>query len=341
MEQSLKVISKLSHVLRLALSTYRRNIQANHGIPQSQSQVNGDDKRTGSADAVEMVGLVERLVSQLVPQVIRRLQHEEKGRFVLAVAKGIIKPCIEAITTTYSGRRQQSSPAQSRHVEADERMLACIQSLLNALSRSAATTAGATVAEPPSRPVYPFAETVSLQCTEALCIFVRDFMQHRQDIDIGSTTCQRFETGFTHMVIVTMVQLAQGCFEHLLPTDMTRAEDQDGTGERERAASKVRTRVCDHLTNVAADLQLEVEVVAENHSATSNHTDDDKTQQGTSNGQDQGHMEPLWIRMGMKRETMVAICRLAEHMMIGEYREDSGESMMGGVYDWLEMVLEE
>lgn len=45
--------------------------------------------------------------------------------------------------------------------------------------------------------------------------------------------------------------------------------------------------------------------------------------------------------MGMKRETMVAVCALAEQFIIWEYCEESGGMLEGSLYDWLEGMADE
>lgn len=333
MEQSLKVISKLAQILQVAFSAYHRTVQDPRQLRAQVTDV--PDGHTGSApDPGELVEQVGKLIAHLVPAIMGRLADDETvGRVVGAVVEGIIKPCIEAVTTLCVVHRQNTP-------DLAERMVGYVRTLLDHLSR--VTTERRSCAErmeaERSSDVagYPFADAIALYSTEAICTYVRKLVQNSVGISPRAAGDGN-EGGSTDRVVPMLVQLAQGSLRLFPYMDggAGTEEAQDGVrGDLEGTARRyVKTaRVCDGITKLAADLQWQVNATtfAKNDIAPGHQANSDQQRQasdGRVGGENDGVM-PLWKCIGMKRETMVALCVLAERFMVWEYCVYLGE---GGV----------
>ncbi|KAJ9095496.1 hypothetical protein QFC20_006639 [Naganishia adeliensis] len=344
---ALDVISQISQVLQLAFTSYSQNTRMPHpntdtSLLQTLRAVDGNKNQTDFADPARMVGLVEKLVSGLVPDIMERLEDDgAAGHIILAITKAIIHPSVEAITRLHASHRHHTSHAESEVVKRENQMLGRLKNLLGCLSEVAARHRIEGGGEF-SRQFCPFAEVIALHSTKALCAYIRNLIKQRQDIGINSTTAQQLGGGSFEDVIATLLQLAGRCFDRLPYMDPNQgAEELHGMNDEDHDAWHVKTRICDHVTKLIDDLQLEVDLPATAVLAFGNLTNTSATQDQDVTGEqalkDAGEGRgPLWMRMGMKRETMVAICSLGEQWMISEGFERPERAMIHSVYDWLE-----
>jgi hypothetical protein len=293
-----------------------------------------------------MIELVEMLASGLVPRIMERLEDDDAaGQIVLAIAKGITKPSVDAIVRLHASHRHHTSHRRPEVANGDVQISGRLKSLLGNLSQVTVVcrlASGGTNAEQSFQRVCPFAEVMALYSTKALCAIVRDLIRQRQEVDIETTTARPLGGGSFDDVIVMLLQLARTSLDQLpYMESSTNIEELQAMEGQERAARHVRTRTCDHVTKLAADLQLEVVVPATAVLASgdvpniSAARDRDVTGDQALEDADEGR-GPLWVRMGMKRETMVAICSLAEQWMMWEYYGGAGGRMAQSVYDSLD-----
>lgn len=308
---------------------------------QTLRAVDGNKNQTDFADPARMVGLVEKLVSGLVPDIMERLEDDDAAdHIILAITKAIIQPSVEAITRLHASHRHHTSQGSMKYVNGGDRMLGRLKSLLGCLSEGAARHRIEGGGEF-SRQFCPFAEVIALHSTKALCAFIRNLIQQRQDIGNNSTTAQQLGGGSFEDVIATLLQLAGRCSDRLPYMDPNQVADElHAMNEEDHVAWHVKTRICDHVTKLIDDLQLEVDLPATVVLAFGNLTNTSATQDQNVTGEqaleDSGEGRgPLWMRMGMKRDTMVAICSLGEQWMVSEGFEGPERAVIQSVYDWM------
>lgn len=330
-----------------------RQVSVNQSLPGTSQTDGGSNSQTNLVDPARMIGLVETLTSRLIPQILGQLQSEEGvGRVIMAVAKGIIKPSIEAITSICAQHPDHIFYPESDHGDRQNHTLKCVKSLLDHLLQVTAIRSLAfegSTAQKSSRPFFPFAEVVALWSMEALCAFIRGILcEARKDRYALSPTARQLEDP-SNAVIMTLLQIADRCIEHLPCGDSFRSshEKRFGTGDgQENIARYVKTRLCDIITKLIADIEMEVEVIPAQHLAHGDNTDTTTTQQQEHTGEDsmkgtEPWIGPLWMSVGMKRETMIAICSVAERLMISEYCGGSRGNVVGSVCGWLEELVGE
>jgi hypothetical protein len=348
MEQSRNFIFQLSHIARLAYAASATNVSrdtesACHGTTSSTPSEQHQTPET----PIRIIGLVEALLSQLLPPILAQLGEAESQEIVVAVANGIIKPAINFIIATCglpSGRTSEETGNRT--------MLDSVTSLVDCLlqvriPRNSAQTAS--VSGESGATLLPFAEVVALWSTELVYARVKHSIHDSGNIITGRIASRRQSTKNTALnaLITTLLGIVGKCIGNpffLDPPDAV-AHDQDMEGHQKLSIRLVNTRICDLLTKLIAELDTEVVTrsgtgpgmcLPTGTSASTSFQDATDTHAGDSQ-----LIHALWEKTGLDRKTMLAMGCVAEQMMIAEGAEDCEETSEASVCEWLKEICGE
>ncbi|KAJ9119059.1 hypothetical protein QFC22_003550 [Naganishia vaughanmartiniae] len=350
LDQALNVVSHLSQALQLAFASAAISQDVPLGNQQTSNILCAPDdsssERTLVHDPTRMISLVTTLLSRFLPAILGRLEGSiAHGKVIFAVAKGVVKPAMDQISSHFSStRRIEHWPGLADDGTA-RKFLQTIKELLESLLQVVPTYY--LTDQGRSGKGSPFVEVIALCSAEALCTGIKSLkVASPTSITAASSTLDTKQPA-NNDAVVALVDLTRQCLPHLsASTSATGCESNSHISKR--TGKSVATRICDSITQLVADMEVEVEVnssiaapspdatVATQH--TPNGKESDTDVQGSSNTNKQIKTVPLWTHLGIDRENMLATCRLAEGLMVRECQY-IGDEVHGGMYDWLESLV--
>ncbi|KAJ9101479.1 hypothetical protein QFC19_005130 [Naganishia cerealis] len=347
LDQALDVISQTTQALRLAYSSVTntqgsQEPQQNMLQPTCVAEVTHDTVTVKSPN--RMVDLVATVLSRFLPAILGRLEGSAaQGKVIFAVAKGVIKPAIEHFRSHFFNTRGLEDGRVHNHqdIMATKRFLHTTKKLLGSLLQVVPEYSLADQIGSPGR-YSPFMEMIAFWSTEALCTGIRT-------LRTSSTTSERAELATldengnpVNGAIAALVELTGKCLPYLNSSSMNAyAPDKDSGAKTNSTVRSVATRVCDSITQLIAELDVDA-----NSSMAAFHGDTqldavDQEEGGTAErilSETHKQSASRWVHLGIDRENLLAICRLAECLMVHEC-QDVGDEAYDGVYGWLENLM--
>lgn len=349
LDQALDVISQLTQTVKLAFSsaTISQGVQPldQQSVPCASASIR--NMRLPVQDPVRMITLVTTLVEKFLPAILGRLEGSiAKGKVIFAVAKGVIKPAIRQISSAFSHpeRLEDHQMPANTGVATQKKVLQTTKNLLERLLQVVPTYY---LADQNGRPfkTSPFAEVIALWSIEALCSGIMSMKTaSTSSITLVSSTLDSAKEARKPInnTIATLIELTGMCLPLMHSSATSGCGSNDGISKN--TTSSVATRICDSITQLVAEIDVDVssEIGAPPAAAILDYTadgkEDDAHNHGPPNTDEQENTMSLWIHLGIDRENMLAMCRLAEGLMIRE-SQGMGDEVCSGMYAWFESLV--
>jgi hypothetical protein len=273
-----------------------------------------------------------------------------KGKVIFAVAKGVIKPAIGQISSAFSHpeRLEDHQMPANTGVATQKKVLQTTKNLLERLLQVVPTYY---LADQNGRPfkTSPFAEVIALWSVEALCSGIMSMKTaSTSSITLVSSTLDSAKEARKPInnTIATLIELTGMCLPLMHSSATSGCGSNDGISKN--TTSSVATRICDSITQLVAEIDVDVssEIGAPppadaeklDYTPDDGKEDDAHNHDPPSSTDKQVNTMSLWIHLGIDRENMLAMCRLAEGLMIRE-SQGMGDEVCSGMYEWFESLV--
>ncbi|KAJ9103289.1 hypothetical protein QFC21_002712 [Naganishia friedmannii] len=356
LDQALDVISQLSQSLQLAYDSATISQGGVHQVDlQNTETLDAADGhhnvRTPVQDPTRMVSLVVTLLTRFLPAILGRLQGSDAhGKVIFAVAKGLIRPAIDQITFRFSSTRRMDGQqvVPDGGTLSQKNLLQATKELLEGMLQVVPTYYLADHNDRPGK-VSPFAEVIALWSIEALSSGIKTLETASSAsiiIEVSTLNNTTQDRDSANDGIATLVELLGRCISRLNSGTTTVYGSNSNIGKR--TVKSVATRLCDSITQLVAGMEAAVNLNAAAGSTDAkvdtrpitDRKESDGDHHDSTNFDNDKQMQtmPLWFRLGIDRENMLAMCGLAEGLMVRECQA-AGDEMYGGVYEWLEDLV--
>lgn len=345
MEQARNIVSQLSQVSCLAFSaTVPQNLQL--GKDEVVFGTSPFEGQTTLGSPAKIIGLLESLLSRLLPPLFARLGSVEAREITLAVANGIIKPIVNALIAVCALPSGQDDAEQPRMVD---RVTSLLHSLLP-ISSARTCAQSASVSANSAETSFPFAEMISLWSTDLVYAKV----MHSIDQDSKDTTRratidqQSIKNPTLNALINTILGIVGRCIRYPFGVASSDYQADDQMPEKAHQGSYIRlvnTRICDKLTRLIAELGSEIGTASQTEPAPCSSANASTSlpihdvEESVTGNPKLGRA--LWESIGLEKGTWLAMCCVAEQMMISEEAEIGAENLSGSSVGWLEEICGE
>jgi hypothetical protein len=255
----------------------------------------------------------------------------------MAVADDVIRPTINAIIS------YRAFTSHDTYENAEPSMLDCATSLLNhlqQLSSSLPSKQDASAYRGIKRNVFPFVDAISLWSAEAICAKVTHLLKPSSGTRDQSFSLRQTmrNSAFNHSINLLLCIIDSGIWH----SSRAKTQEQQDTQQRsprhpERLliSRLVGTRICNSMTRLVARLESEVRYPSgteleplQERSSRPIPNFQALTDRAPGTAEPAGTTKALWENIGLERQTLVAMCCLAEQLII-----DEGARGAGGLHE--------
>lgn len=219
---------------------------------------------------------------------------------------------------------------------------------------------GASISRASSGTWFPFAEIISLWSTDMICAKVTHVMiQYSEETTALSPSHQRSieDPAFNHL-IDTLLGVIDRCIRY--PSECILCSSNSGSTsqyhtdhisescqQKPSLSRLVNTRICDLLTRLVAKLDSEVGIASGIKPQAAPKVNKIRSPDSqvclesvTRNTKPAKSNRALWKNIGLERRSVLAMCCLAEQMMIDEGAENCEDSTQEEWLSWMKEMID-